>query len=121
MRSILICLSIVLFFSNCNMTTKEPKTIEERVEKFLVENNVPCLSIGVVKNGEIELLKGFGHKSRNDTSKINENSIFQIASQSKMFTGIIVNNLIQAGKLNLEETITQYLPDIIDEDSRKAY
>ena len=78
------------------------------------------MSIGVVKNGEIELLKGFGHPSRNDASEVNENSVFQIASQSKMLTGIVVNNLIQEGKLDLEETIATYLPEVINEEAQNA-
>lgn len=66
------------------------------------------------------MLKGFGNKSRKDTSKVDGNSIYQIASQSKMLTGIIVNNLIQEGKLNLEEPITKYLPEITSENHRNT-
>ena len=111
MKNILLSIFPLLILFSCNLITKEPETIDGKIIKALKENNVPSLSIGVIKKGKIDLLKGFGNISRADSTKVNEYSIFQIASQSKMFTGIIVRNLLKEGKLNLNEPITTYLPD----------
>ncbi len=119
MRKIIFYALISIIAISCNFTTKEKNPIEEKVKSAMAQNNVPSLSIGVIRNGKIDLLKGFGTKSRKDTTKVNENSIFQIASQSKMFTGIIVNNLIQEGKLNLDEPIITYFPSEINDEAKK--
>ncbi|RCS28184.1 class A beta-lactamase-related serine hydrolase [Polaribacter sp. WD7] len=124
MKRILFFVVIAIVAISCNFTTKEKSykaenPIEEKIKKVMDENNVPGLSIGIIRNGKIDILQGFGTKSRKDTTKVNESSIFQIASQSKMFTGIIINNLIQEGKLNLEEPITSYFPSDINENAKK--
>lgn len=124
MRRILFFILISIIAVGCNFTAKEKSAIEEnpieeKIKKAMEENNVPSLSIGIIRDGKIDLLKGFGTRSRKDTTKVNESSIFQIASQSKMFTGIIVNNLIQEGKLNLEEPITSYFPSDINVNAKK--
>lgn len=109
----------VLIFTSCNFINTEPQTLDAKITTALEQNDVPSLSIGIVENGEVTLLKGFEHKSRIDKTNVDENSIFQIASQSKMFTGIIVNNLIQEGKLNLNESITKYFTNDISEKNKK--
>ncbi len=118
MRKIIFYVLLSFIAFSCNITTEEKDPIEEKVKSAMLQNNVPSFSIGVIRNGKIDLLKGFGTKSRNDTAKVNENSIFQIASQSKMFTGIIVNNLIQEGKLNLDEPITTYFSSEINDEAK---
>ncbi len=94
-------------------------SIEKKINILIKENNIPSLSIGIINNGEIELLKGFGVQKRGTHLNVNEHSIFQIASQSKMFTGIIVNNLIQEKKLNINESIINYFPESIDNKTKE--
>ncbi|WP_073312364.1 serine hydrolase domain-containing protein [Aquimarina spongiae] len=120
MKIKIFSLLLLSIFIGCNFKSKEQQSIDEKIKKALIQNNVPSLSIGLIKNGKIELVKGFGFVSRTDSSKVNENSIFQIASQSKMFTGIIANNLIQEGRLNLNTPITEYLPKEAIKRSKKT-
>jgi len=118
MKTILFSITTFLITLGCTFTCQAQISIEEKVKTVLEENNVPSLSIGVINNGDIVLLKGFGVKSRKDSTEVMGNSIFQIASQSKMFTAIIVKNLIQEGKLNLNEPITTYLSNEITEENK---
>lgn len=107
-----------LIVFGCNFTSQAQDSIEKRIKTVLEENNVPSLSIGVINNGDVVFLKGFGVKSRKDSTEVMGNSIFQIASQSKMFTAIIVKNLIQEGKLNLDDSINTYFSDEITEENK---
>ena len=109
----------LLLFTSCSFFEDVPKTIEEKVKKAIKDNNVPALSIGVIEDGEIQLLEGFGVMKRGSERKAEAKSIYQIASQSKMFTGIIVNNLIQEGKLSVEEPISTYLTKDITKNTKE--
>ncbi|MFL1895194.1 serine hydrolase domain-containing protein [Aquimarina sp. 2-A2] len=120
MMNLTFYLLTLLIVTSCNTLSKESKSIDKKIEEVVADNNIPSLSIGVIKNGKIALIKGYGHLSREESIKVDENSIFQIASQSKMFTGIIVNNLILEGTLNIDKPITAYLPNEIIEDSKKT-
>ncbi len=91
--------------------------IKLKIDSTLTENNIPALSIAIIEGGKVTLFKGFGTMERNGSTSVDKNSIYQIASQSKMFTGIIVNNLIKEGKLKLDDPITKYLSDVLNWES----
>jgi len=91
----------------------------ETVQKRIQENDVPSTSIGIVRAGEILLVDGFGSLERGKEAAVDENSMFQIASQSKMLTGIIVNELLKEGRLNLEQPITKWLGNSLDESAQR--
>ncbi|MBU2994921.1 beta-lactamase family protein [Cellulophaga baltica] len=130
-KIIFILFSLLLTISSCkNKKTADTITSEEieesdsnkynkifsKIEDVLKENNVPSLSIGIVNNGN-HIYKSFGVTNRNSSIKVDEKSVYQIASLSKMMTGIIANNSILEGKINLNEPITKYLSDKL---SKKA-
>jgi len=119
MKNPLFSITTFLIIFSCNFISYAQVSMDKMVKSALEVNNVPSLSIGIINNGEIELLKGYGLKSRVDSTAVSENSIYQIASQSKMFTAIIVKNLIEEGKLYLNEPITTYFTDAITEENKK--
>ena len=129
MKSIIITLAVLLSawscsVSNKSLTTKEttsnlianaePLNTEEwikaKIDSTLQANNIPALSVGVIQRGEVFIQKGFGEMERASNKRVDENSIYQIGSLSKMFTGIVTNNLIKEGLIDLEAPIVQYLP-----------
>ncbi|MEM1336704.1 MAG: serine hydrolase domain-containing protein [Bacteroidota bacterium] len=134
MKKLLIIVLGTLFLIGCKQNQKnalkhaDPKQsgsdysydwINAKIDSTLTENNIPALSIALIEDGKVTLFEGYGTMERNSNSHVDENSIYQIASQSKMFTGIIVNNLIKEGKLKLDDPITTYLSDVLNEQSMK--
>lgn len=87
--------------------------LEEKIDSTISANNIPALSVGIVRDGKLYYSEGFGFHERGSGKKVNENSIFQIGSDTKKFTAIIVRNLVLKGKLELEESIVSYLPDTL--------
>lgn len=100
-------------------TEKLKKEIKLLIENTISENDIPSLSVGLVYNGKTILLDGYGTVKRSSTTKVNENTIYQIASLSKMFTGIIAKNLVLEGHLILENSITTYLPKDLSKKTLK--
>lgn len=84
--------------------------LERMVDSTMEVNHIPALSVGIIFNEELVYDKGFGVLDRDRQERITTNSIFQIGSLTKMFTGLIAQNLIVAGKLNPDQTIPHYLP-----------
>ena len=68
-------------------------------------------SILVAKNGEIlyEHYAGFNNPRRKEDS-ITQNTPFHLASVSKTVTAVAILKLWQDGKLNIQDSITKYLP-----------
>jgi CubicO group peptidase (beta-lactamase class C family) len=65
----------------------------------------------VAKNGEVVYEKYAGLKSMNNKSNpVDEHTAFHLASVSKTFTAMAVLKLWEAGKLNIEDDVSKYLP-----------
>lgn len=67
---------------------------------------IPALAVGVIDRGEIVYVGGFGQQERT----ISENSLFRVASISKLFTAQLVLKLAEAGRLDLDADVGRWLP-----------
>jgi CubicO group peptidase (beta-lactamase class C family) len=68
-------------------------------------------SILVSKNGTILYQQHFGYCNRADGCKLNDSSLFQLASVSKVITSTAVLLLQERGQIDLEKKVNDYLPD----------
>jgi CubicO group peptidase (beta-lactamase class C family) len=73
--------------------------------------NVVGVSVGIVKDGQIIQTKGYGLKSINSDKKVDENTQFCIASNSKAFTTTALTLLVEEGKLSWEDKVRDYIPE----------
>jgi len=114
----LTLLSFGIFIA-LTLTAQAPESstsdeIIEQIELLIIQamkqNDIPALSMCLIYDGEILASKGYGVKKRNFQEPVDERTIYQIASLSKTFTGIIANNLVHEQKLDTENSITDYLP-----------
>lgn len=72
--------------------------------------NVPGFSVGIIKDGEIVLAEGFGTRTANKEEKVDEHTLFAIASNTKAFVATALAKLEQEGKLSLNDPVRKHLP-----------
>jgi CubicO group peptidase (beta-lactamase class C family) len=88
----------------------------QRVEAIVAERlkaiGAPGVAIAVVHEGRTELAKGYGLASVEFGVAADQDTLFQLASISKIFTGVAVVRLAKAGKFSLEDPIGKYLHDL---------
>ena len=84
--------------------------INSFVEGVMTNYNIPGLAIGVVKDGQILYTKGYGYKNIETKEPITDICLFHMASISKPFVATAVMQLVQAGKIDLDAPVIQYLP-----------
>ncbi len=90
---------------------------ESEIEKWLKENKVPTLGIGVIESGTLQQVKVFGEITEGVSAPYN--TIFNVASLTKPVTAIVALKLVSLGKWNLDEPIYKYWTDPeIANDSR---
>ncbi|WP_128659335.1 serine hydrolase [Paenibacillus sp. 598K] len=69
-----------------------------------------AIAVSVVRDGEVLVSKGYGTVERHaDTPVEGERTGFRIASVSKVFTAAAIMQLVDQGKLNLDDNIEKYL------------
>ncbi len=72
--------------------------------------NIPGLSIAVVHKGETVYRSGFGYADIADKTKAACDTLYELASNSKAFTGLGVLLLEQEGRIEMDKQITSYIP-----------
>jgi CubicO group peptidase (beta-lactamase class C family) len=70
----------------------------------------PGISVAVVKDQEIVWSRGFGYADTEHRVEASPESIYRIASITKLFTSTAILQLRDRGKLNLYDPITEHLP-----------
>ncbi|MBE6069555.1 MAG: serine hydrolase [Clostridium lundense] len=97
-------------------TIIEKEAIDEFVTNYMERNGLPGASIVIVKDGKIIYEKGYGHDSNGES--LTEKSLMRIASVSKSFTAFSVLQLVDEGKINLDDPVVKYLPELTMDDTR---
>lgn len=73
-------------------------------------DRIPGLSVGIVHNGTLVYQKGFGYADLEKKILATANTSYRIASISKTFTAVVIMQLVEKGKLRLDDTVQHYLP-----------
>ena len=64
----------------------DSRQLDDLIKNTLKTFDVPGISVGVIKDGEVVYAKGHGVKALSTKEKMNENTLVGIASNSKGFT-----------------------------------
>ncbi len=82
----------------------------ECAEQSMSRHRIPGVAIGVLSGGEIQG-RGFGVTNAAHPLPVEEGTLFQIGSITKTFTGTVIMQLVEAGKLELDGPVVDYLPN----------
>lgn len=88
-----------------------PAAVDSLVERTLKTFDVPGIAVAIVKDGKIVYEKGYGVRSLARGGKVDEHTLFGIASNSKAFTAAAIGILSDEGKLKLDDKVTDYIPE----------
>lgn len=86
-------------------------SLDTYVNRALAEWKIPGVSVCIVKNGKVVLMKGYGVKELGTNDKVDENTLFMIGSNSKAFTATALAMLEADKKLSLDDKVQKWLPD----------
>jgi len=108
-----ICLPLVLIFVY-QLGHTQPSFIKDSLDSYITKGirdwNIPGLSVVIVKDGKLVLMKGYGVQDIQSRKPVDENTLFMIASNTKLFTGTALALLETRGKISLNDNITKYFP-----------
>jgi len=100
---LLIILSIISCADDIDMRKEFDKT------------DIPAAVMGkVLKNGTMEFYSFGNEKWDDDTKKADENTVFDIASMTKAITSVAILQLVESGKISLDDSVSKYIPEIRD-------
>ena len=86
-------------------------SLDSYVTNALKEWRIPGAAVGIVKDGKVVLLRGYGEKELGTGNKVDENTLFMIGSNTKAFTATALAMLEAGKKLSLNDKVQKWLPD----------
>lgn len=116
--------SVLLLFSACrvsqSVSNKPVKAtdavwsadnihaFENKLEALRKRYHIPSLSVGIVNEKRLSWKKSFGYADVEAGKVPDENTVYHLASITKTFGSIILMQLVEEGKLSLDDPIARY-------------
>src|SRR5690606_20990526 len=94
---------LLILISLLSFGQVEEKKLDELIRNTLKTIDVPRMSVGIIKDGNVVYAKGFGVSSLATGKSIDQNPLVGIASNSKGFTRMARTILAYEGKLNWDD------------------
>jgi beta-lactamase class C len=79
--------------------------------KQLKQNLIIGAGVTIVKSDSIVVTSGYGKRDAANNKDVNSETVFRLGSLSKGFTGVLVANLIEEGKLQWKDRVVDYIPE----------
>jgi len=86
------------------------RLLESWIVSQMAYSGQPGLSAAIVKDQEVVWSRGFGYADVEKFIEATPETIYRIASITKLFTSTAVMQLRDGGRLSLHDPITEYLP-----------
>lgn len=106
----LFLLVIILQITSFAQQNSKIAALDKYIFDARIEWNVPAVSVGIIHNDSILLLKGYGEREIGTGKTVDENTLFAVASNTKAFTALGLGLLVDEGKLRWDDKVVDYLP-----------
>jgi CubicO group peptidase (beta-lactamase class C family) len=94
---------------------KRLERFEKQVEVFRNLLHIPGMSAAIVKNQQVLWAKGFGFADLESRTPVTPDTVFHLASITKTFAATLILQLVEQGKLDLDEPMSRYSSDFKDD------
>jgi CubicO group peptidase (beta-lactamase class C family) len=106
MKKIMFLLS---FLALSNFTYSQVDKVDDEIKNLMLKNRIVGLQLAVIKDNVIIKTNHYGLANIEDSISVDNKTVFSINSMTKAFTGVAIMQLVESGKLNLEDPISKYL------------
>jgi beta-lactamase class C len=88
------------------------RLLDSRLRELMAKPAMVGLAVGVVENGRITFLQGYGETLKGSGDPVTPETVFRWASCSKGLAATMVAKLAEQGKINLDGPVANYAPDL---------
>lgn len=107
--------------AGCATAPHRPAPVPAEWEPLLHQAGIPGMAVAVVRDGRVRWARGFGRTGASEGRGVDENTVFEAASLSKPVVAYMALRLADAGRLDLDRPLADYLPEPqLADDARAA-
>lgn len=89
--------------------------IDEYIQTVQKRYSIPGIACAIIQDGQVVFQKNYGYANLEHQVPVSDSSIFRLYSLTKPIVSVGVFSLIEEGKLNLEDKVSDYLSDLPNE------
>jgi beta-lactamase class C len=86
--------------------------LDQRLKRLITKPAMVGMAVGVVENGRITFLRGYGETLAATGEPVTPDTVFRWASVSKGVAATMVAKLAEEGKIDLQAPVSNYAPDL---------
>lgn len=83
--------------------------LEDYIPRYMQQQNIPGTAIALIQHGRVVWTRGFGVMNTITNEPVTAETLFEVASNSKLITAYIALRLVDQGVLALDEPLNKYL------------
>ncbi len=118
LSALLMLPSFPAFAAEENPLTEPSVTAQQRAQTLVEKYGVTSVQYAVMQDGAITESGQAGVYSRQENRALTKDTLYGIGSASKLFTTAAIMQLVDDGKVKLDEPVITYLPDFKMADER---
>lgn len=84
--------------------------LDRYMEEARTTWRIPGMSVAIIKDDKVVLARGYGLRELGKPEKVDEDTLFAIASNTKAFTAAALAALVDEGKLSWDDPVRKHLP-----------
>ena len=109
-----LCLFVAAVNGQSSTGQSSPATagLDTVMQGLLTKYSIPGAALAVSRNGALVYARGFGYANTTGATPVQPDSLFRVGSVSKTFTAIAIMELVEQGKILLDQSAFSYLPNI---------
>lgn len=89
---------------------QEFEQLEQTIGRLMAQFKIPGASLAILTGDQVTYAKGFGARDLEQNLPATTDTLYGIGSCTKSFTALAIMQLVQKGKLDLEDPVEKYVP-----------
>jgi len=103
---------LLLTYTFTNTVSANENSLTQQLVRIKQQTGVGAVAYALVENNNIVATGGIGKYGLKNTLPVTETSLFRIGSITKTFTSLAVMRLVEQGKLQLNDAVKTFSPNI---------
>lgn len=103
--------TLTLIVTSISFAQISESKLDYVVTRTMKTFNVPGIAVAIIKDGKVVVSKSYGVSNIKTQQKVDGNTLFGIASNSKAFTSAALGMLVDEKKINWDDKVTKYIPE----------
>src|SRR6185369_9311775 len=111
-RIIFFFLLLIIFCPVFSQNKYVSFRIDSAIRAGMAARQIPGLQVAVVKYGLVLKKGSYGYANLEDRARVNDSTLFSIASMSKAFTDAGILLLMEDAKLDIDDPVSKYFDSL---------